>query len=80
MLFGRPCGESFLHNTGTARCGGTTFVIGKLFDRSNLIDPMCITDPVVRIEHLFDYFGMLRASNDPFMDRNHGPEAPANRH
>lgn len=69
-----------MNNVRLIRCGSTSLVIGQLFEPSDLIDPAALTDPVRRAAHLFDRFGMLRATNDDVPRACCDQQAPTDRH
>ena len=50
------------------QCGSTVFAIGQLFDPNDLIDPSNVTNPAVRVMHLFDGLGMVAAYNENAAD------------
>lgn len=45
-------------------CGGTTFMIGQLFDPNDLVDPTTLVNVADIVSHQLDRFGMSKTSND----------------
>lgn len=69
-----------MHNVRLICCGSTSLVIGQLFEPSDLIDPTALTDPARRAAHLFDRFGILKATNDDVARACCDQQASTDRH
>ena len=72
--------EDSVNNVRIVRCGDTVSVMGQLFDPIRLIDTRAITNPAEVASHVFDYLGLIGASNEDVVGAAAAPFVPGDHH
>ena len=69
-----------MNNVRIIRCGDTVFVMGQLFDPRCVIDTRTTTNPAEVASHVFDYLGLIGASNEDVVGAAAAPFVPTDHH